>query len=222
MSEVTDQSSTRGYLELRLALAPPKPEFTSRVLLDAAEGAAIHTFGWPIGVVIHRDEYAPRPTTDGIVAEVSVPRQSYDFWSLRTNGDYYLLQSLFEDQRTTASLFADTRVVRVTESLLFCARLYSRLGVNRSSVVHVGIRHGGLKGRHLRTANPLRFLALDRTTVETRVDFELSATLAELEDDLVSYVKRVCDPLFMVFDFFELSEGVYRDLVDGFVAGQVR
>jgi hypothetical protein len=174
--------------------------------------------------VRHDAEGRPKPTNDGIVAEVKGPYGSYDYWSWRTNGDFYSLLSLFEAEGGPGRLFVDTRVVRVTEALLYCARMYSRLGVDRSALVHVAVRHGGLAGRRLSAANPMRRFTLrdDRETAETEVETEIAATLAELEDDLIGYVKRTCAPLFVLFDFFELADEVYKDLVDGFVAGQVR
>lgn len=210
-----------GFMELRFALAPPKPTFTPKQLLEAARAAEIHTFGWPIGVVLDPDEYRPRPTVDGITAEVNVAGQSYDFWSFRTDGDYYLLKSLFEDRRVPNSLFADTRIVRVTEALLFCARLYGQLEVDPVKVVHIAVRHGGLYGRTLRTANPARHLSIPRTTMESEVGTESSVMLGEIDSRIVDLVKRVCGPLFMVFDFLETGDPVYEDLVSNFVAGRV-
>ncbi len=218
---MSEANSLPGFMELRFALSPPKPTFTPKQLLEAARAAEIQTFGWPIGIVLNPDEYRPHPSVDGITAEVDVAGQSYDFWSFRTDGDYYLLKSLFEDQRVPNSLFADTRIVRVTEALLFCARLYAQMDVDPAKVVHIAVRHGGLKGRTLQTANPVRHLSLPRTTMESEVGTEMSVMLGEVDSRLVEHVKRICGPLFMVFDFLELGDPVYEDLVGNFVAGRV-
>jgi hypothetical protein len=210
-----------GFMELRFALTPPKPSFTPKYLLDAARAAEIHTFGWPIGIVLDVDEYRPRPTVDGVTAEVDVAGQSYDYWSFRTDGDYFLLKSLFEDGRVPESLFADTRIVQVTEAFLFCARLYTHLGVDPGKVVHIAVRHGGLRGRTLRTANPARHLSMARVTTEAEVGTERSVTLGEIDSQLVELVKQTCAPLFMVFDFLEIGDPVYEDLITSFVAGRV-
>jgi hypothetical protein len=53
-------------------------------------------------------------------------RASYDYWALRENGVFYLLQSLFEDDRDANAIFFNSRLVRVTESLLFAANLLGR------------------------------------------------------------------------------------------------
>jgi len=210
-----------GFMELRFALAGPKPQLSPRQLLDAVQKSEIHTFGWPIGIVLQADEYRPRPTADGILAEVSAPGQSYDLWAMRGNGDYYLLKSLFEDRRVPESVFFDTRIVRVTEALLFCARLYSNLDIEPTKEVHVAVRHGGLSGRHLRSATP-RTLRVGRTTIEQEIESTQVMLLGDIETKLVALVKGFLAPLFQVFDFFEVSDPTYEQIVNDFVAGRIR
>jgi hypothetical protein len=47
------------------------------------------------------------------VTEVSLPdgkssgKPSYDFWAMRNNGDFFLLHSLFADERGVQKLFVD-------------------------------------------------------------------------------------------------------------------
>lgn len=50
------------------------------------------------------------------------------------------------------------------------------------------------------------------------VEATVMASLAEIESDLVGQVKRVIDPVFAAFEFFELSDEVLREIVDGFLA----
>ncbi len=129
-----------GYMEVRFALSRPKPQWSQRELLEAAERAQIHTFGWPIGVVAPNGGGRPRPTSDGIVAEVVFDDYgSYDYWCLSRRGDFYLLKSLFEDKRGTGTLFFSTRIVRVTETLLYCGRLYSRLNTPTTTAINIGL-----------------------------------------------------------------------------------
>jgi hypothetical protein len=58
----------------------------------------------------------------------------------------------------------------------------------------------------------------DRGAGPLKFNSTVTATLAEIESDLVTQVKKVIDPLFVVFDFFQLSDQVLRDIVDKFVA----
>ncbi len=211
-----------GFMEVCFALSSEKPNKTQSQLLKAAEQSQIETFGWPIGVVLsNREEFRPRPRVDGIVAEVAVgSRESYDYWALKRDGDFYLLQSLFEDTRKPGSIFFNTRIVRVTEVLLYCARLYSNLGVPSTASVNIFIRHGGLKGRFLRSTGN-RLMPREYTTTENEVDSTIREPLVKIETNLVDLVKKLTEPLFMIFDYFEVLESVYAEIVNSFVADKV-
>jgi hypothetical protein len=204
-----------GYCEILFALPHPKISKKPSELLQAAEQAQIHTFGWPIGIVVH-DERRPRPVAEGIIAEIPSPFGSYDYWTLRRNGDFYLLKSLFEDQIRPGCIFYDTRITRTTEALLYCARLYTRLEVPASSAVHFGLRFGGLKGRVLSSSVPgvwpyKREAIADE--IHTTMDFQLS----RLDADIVGIVKNLLDPLFELFEFYQVPDERYAQLVNNFV-----
>ncbi|MCH8041229.1 MAG: hypothetical protein IH977_12950 [Nitrospinae bacterium] len=220
--QAAQETATPGFMEIGFALSGEKPNFTQRNLLEAAREAQINTFGWPIGVVfVNREEYRPRSTADGIVAEVSANGHgSYDYWALRRNGDFYLIKSLFEDRERTGVVFFNTRIVRVTETLLYCARLYSRLNIPGTSGINISVVHGGLKDRVLASAGGVRELFQRHSTTENQVGLAVSVQLSSIESDLVQLVKELVSPLFMVFDFFELSDHDYADIVNQFVQGR--
>jgi hypothetical protein len=216
-----------AYMEVAADLQPPGSWLQPR-LLEVIREASIHTFGWPIGVVLdNRDEYRPRPTSDGIVAEVAIgesepnnfaqDRRSYDYWKLFRDGRFYTLLSLFEDERQPGHLFFEVRIKRVTEALLLLARIYRRLGASDRDLVTARFRHAGLASRSLVAANFDRDVG-ERTTTEDVVETTVTASLSEIESDLVAQVKQVISPLFVVFEFFELSDAVLQDIVDSFVA----
>lgn len=209
-----------GYMEAHLHPLGSNPLKTQTELLEAAREAAIHTFGWPIGIVLEREEYRPRPNADGITAEIAADRRTYDYWSLRRSADFFLLQSLFEDMRSERAIFFDTRIVRVTELVLYCARLYSRLGMEPSTRVVIAVTHGGLRGRLLTSAGSSRRVFPTPTTSEETVSAEVRLSLSEIESNLVTAVKELTQPLFTVFDFFEPSDSEYAQIVDAFVAGR--
>ena len=110
---------------------------------------------------------------------------------------------------------------KFTEALLFCARLYSNLGVEPNKQVHVSVRHGGLVGRHLRSATPL-IVSLDRTTIEHEIESTQVMLLGDVETKLVSLIKGFLAPLFQVFDFFEVADPTYEQVFNDFVAGRIR
>lgn len=218
------KSGKSGFMEIRMTLPDSKLNITQGELLRVANQAQIRTFGWPLGIVINREEYRPRPKTDGIVAEINIVeegiRSGFDYWTIRRDGTFYLLKNLFEDMRKPDYIFFNTRIVRITEALLYSVRLYSGLNVPPDSRILIGIRHGGLKGRIL-SAVGNRDLDYDRKSDEDEIYTEVETTFEKIESDLVDIVQRFTQPLFVIFDFFELDRKVLEDIVNNYVAGKV-
>ena len=211
-----------GCMEIVASLPPPKPQKNLEELNDAAYKAPIHTFGWPIALYMAKEELRPRPRADGIVATIhSARKDSFDYWALRRNGDFYFLGSLFEDERRPQSLFFDTRTVRVTEAFLYLLRLYGFLGIPRDQEVVVRITHDGLKGRHIDAASQNRDVFPKSTTVEDRSTTELRVSLDNLEAELPKHVRAVVEPLFELFDFKRFSTDVIDGITLAFVEGRV-
>jgi hypothetical protein len=214
-----------GSMEIRFSLGEKTMNWGPGDLDEAARKSTINTFGWPIGVYLNTDEYRPKPRSDGIFAEVKSREgfsgPSYDYWTINRSGDFFSLSSFFEDCSTAGKLFVDTRIVRATEALMYCARLYSRLNVEQSSTVHFALRFDGLSGRTLAVANPLRSSPRRRPCDEDDVDTVITTTLQGIEDNLVELVKDLLSQLFILFDFLEVSDGVYEEIVNKFVRGEV-
>ncbi|MDQ2915061.1 MAG: toll/interleukin-1 receptor domain-containing protein [Chloroflexota bacterium] len=215
----------KGAMEIRSALHEPIAK-SQLELLNAVRKAEIRTFGWPIGIILeNREEYRPRPITEGVVAEVAISEKSlsgkpsYDYWMARNNGDFYLLQTLFEDERAESVLFFDTRIVRVTEAFLFLAGFYETLGAAPESRVTVGIAHHGLQGRTLTSAGQRH--VFPRTTTALRSESQISDTEAGLRANLTDHVMRVLEPMFMLFDFTTFARPIYEDIVTKFSSGHV-
>jgi hypothetical protein len=214
-----------AHMELRVAIAHEMSK-SQIELLNAVKHSEIRTFGWPIGVILeNRQEYRPRPYEDGIRAEISVSkadRTSYDYWALRSNGDFYLLQSLFEDSRRPNSIFFDTRIVRITESLMFAEKLYSKLGAPPDAKVIVRISHRGIAGRSLTSASQRRFVSPKDPGAENESTSEVVTILGTMKQTRVDDVRKLLEPMFMLFDFQEFSAQVYEDIVRGFENGEIR
>ena len=215
----------QGHMEVRAAIHPPKPLEKQADLNRAASAAQSSTSGWPIAVYLDTDEFRPRPRADGIVASVQPDtRDSFDYWSIRTNGDFYFLGSLSEDKwqpdQVGQLFFFDTRTIRATEAILYCIRLYSQLGVDRSARLSVAMRYGGLRGRRWASATgrlpPIQRRVADEDVID---DLEITGSLDEFEGQLVDKVIELTAPLFALFDFAELDRSFYEQIVNGFVAG---
>ena len=220
-----EELGRQGYMEVRAAIHSPKPSKKQAELNRAARNAQIETFGWPIAVYLDTDDFRPRPRADGIVASIHADSHpSFDYWSIRTNGDFYFLGSLFEDEQRPGQVgqffYFDTRTIRTTEAILYCIRMYSQLGVDRSARMSIAVRHGGLRGRLWASASG-RFIRQRRVADEDAIDVEATATLDEFESHLVDKVIDLTAPLFSVFDFAEVNRPIYEQIVNAFVAGRV-
>jgi hypothetical protein len=213
-----------GMLEIRFALATPKINVDQSKLLEAANKSTISTFGWPIGVILeNREEYRPKPRQDGIYANIPISserRGSYDYWSIKTNGDVYILKSLFEDSRKPNKLFFNTRIVRTTEALLYCHRLYKNLGAATDSKIKFCTKYSGLKGRELSSSSPNRSI-YERKASEDSVESCCAFSLNDIAENPTEVVKDLLEPVFILFDFFKLSDQVYADIVNKFINGEV-
>jgi hypothetical protein len=217
-----------AYLEVAAELRPPG-SWSQKRLLDDLRSSSIHAFGWPVALILDGDAASrPRPTSDGVVAKISVngkgspnpfgqDRTSYDFWKLFRDGRFFTLFSLFEDERAPGSIFFEVRISRVVESLLLLSRFYRRLGASDTDELSVRFRHHGLAGKVLRAAQRSRFLP-EHSTAEDTVESTITATLADLEANPTPYAKEVINPLFVVFEFFELGEGVFEEVAQDFLA----
>jgi hypothetical protein len=204
-----------GSMEVKFVLSE-KISKTQKELYDAAQQAVIHTFGWPIGIFMTKEAFRPRPRADGISAEVAVDdKSSYDYWALRKNGDYFLFKSLFEDSRAENVIFIDTRVIRTAEVLLFCGRLYERLGVVPENTVRIAVGYSGLKGRTLSSAKSGVWNR--RVCSEDSIESEIKIRLTQIQADLVGLVVALTTELFQLFDFFKPTPRQYETLVNDFV-----
>jgi hypothetical protein len=228
MNGIAQIASLPGFMEVRFAPEQVPVSKSPKELLSAVEQAEIKTFGWPIGVTLQsRPEYRPRPSEYGIKAEVAISesdrtgRSSYDYWALTHEGDFYLLQSFFEDMRVENSLFFNTRIVRVAEALLFGARLYGNLGLLPQARISVRVRHQGLRGRKLASSSPNRMLWDERTSDSDVMTTGFILTVGQMHHDVVQYTQTVCAPIFQLFDFAEFGPSIYDDIVRKFLNGVV-
>lgn len=210
------KSGQSCFMEIKMRPLGSQLNLKQAQLLETADKAQVHNFGWPIGVVLNRDEYRPRPKSDGIVAEINAG-DSYDYWTIHYDGSFYLLKSLFEDRRQQNTIFFDTRIVRITEALMYARNLYSGLGVSKSEPILIGIRHGNLKGRILTSADPGRLIHESYTSLENEVYTEINTNIEELTVNLFDLVEKFIKPLFVIFDYFEISRKVLEDIITRFI-----
>jgi hypothetical protein len=195
-------------------------------LRRAARESMITTLGWPIGLVLDRDDARPRPKNNGIFAEIRSAGFTegviYDYWELTRNGDFYTLMSLFEDDRDKMAIFVQSRILRTIEALLHCAKLYRSLGADSAASIDFTIWYHGLRDRSLKSsAIIVELLAQTKTSYEDELTTTIVFRLDRLESDLSILVEDLCSPLFLLFDFFKLPSSYYVQLISEFKAGRI-
>lgn len=225
-----DKKKLKGYLEFFASLPNSNLNLDLSELLEAMDRTQIHTFGWPIGIVIHTEKDKPKPYENGIRCLVDSDRH-YDYWSLARNGDFYLLKSLFEDigdhGNRTGGIFFDTRTIRTAEMLLRTGSLYKFLGIPEDEIVECKLEYGGLKDRVLTAANqnravtmspPVRKCSVDK--VEKNFKMPLSDFLEQ--EKIKGMVFEVIKAITEMCDFFVPSKSHIIDpMVEAYMNGDI-
>lgn len=216
------QSNGGRQTYMEIAFGPEHPlDLTQQKLRDSAEAAQVHTFGWPLGVVLAGDA-RPVPSTDGIVAKIAADIGA-DYWTLSKEGCGYVMNTNFEEHRWGDGVISiDTRIVRVTEAFLYVRNLMKQYGVADDEKISAAIWHGGLKGRTLRfsSQNRLGPIQMHRSEVDDSGQV-VEAPLKAIDDNLVAYVKAIVAPMLALFDYFQFNDGLYKEIVEAYVGGQV-
>ena len=211
------KAGRKGFMEVVFYSPNAVIDQPQDALLSAARNAAIDA-GGPIGTVLDEDDKRPRPTKEGIVAEINNAFRrfrAYDYWALTKQGDFYSLINLSEDNGPNdTTIFFNVRIDRTTETLLYCSRLYRGLGANGNTRVVLTIRHGGLRGRVLSGGGV-------QSSTEDEIASEVSFLLFDLDRDLVDLVEKLCEPLFLIFDFKRFGRHIYQTIVTDVVNGKV-
>jgi hypothetical protein len=217
------KSGFTAYVEAFSVLSLPRGNVFQNELVEAVKTSKISTFGWPIGVMgFGSDEMRPKPLSDGIINSIfGLNGDSYDFWALKKDGSFYLLKSLFEDKRGEKQVFFNTRIVRTTEMLMFLSSLYKKLGALKENVISFHLRYAGLANRYLTSIGNRSLSRSYGPCKENDIETNIAIILADLDKSVSSLVSELLSPVFMLFDFFELEQKIFDDIVVKFRGGKV-
>jgi len=216
-----------GFMEVYHYLLDSEIHKSQPELLAAAKQSMILKFEPPIGAVSDRVGTKPKPTNNGIVAEIRTTREAglaydYDYWALTKTGDFYALMSFSEDNPYRSEIFFDARIIRTAEAILHAANLYEYLKVEPNTLVKLAIRYGGLKGRTLAASLPEDRARIIENKNETEDTVRVSASfrLSSVKSDLPVLVEKLCEPLFILFDFYRFDHQIYSEVISNFIAGR--
>lgn len=215
------KSDLTGYMEFKCYMPNSELNVPLSDLVRFADLSQVHSFGWPIAPVIHDDRFKPVPFENGIRCLIE-QNGMFDFWTLKPDGKFYILKSLFEDIRGGGKIFFDTRIIRTMEVLWRTARLYKQMGANDDVIIECEIEYGGLANRKLMAANPNRIMVVTRVCHDNVFAQQISSTVGNLltVDGLSNEVHNFCQNFFQHFEFFELRREHTDQIVQAYFSGR--
>jgi len=216
-----------GYLKAFLCMNLGKT-LGIKELLPIAEKSQCHNTGWPIGVVLTKEDHAPYPIENGVEAVIS-GWTGFDYWFLEKNGNFYFIRKFEEDKEPTKTktgknvLWFDIQIWRVGEVLLYCLNLGRELQLDFSKKVDVDITYKGLKDRVLSCNNRNRAWFHDDlyfSRVE-EFNFHFSESLDYIKLNFKELVFNIISELTYYFNKFNLERRICDDIVDEFLNSKV-
>jgi hypothetical protein len=82
------------------------------------------------------------------------------------------------------------------------------------------VTHAGLSGRSLASSTTSRHVTR-AVARDTKAEVEIVVTLGSARDTLVDDVRRITEPMFMLFNFTQFERPIYADIVGRFEKGKV-
>jgi len=213
-----DPMKPAGFFQMMatLSIVPPK---TQLELKQAAQAAAIHNYGWPIGVCLTRNDLAPKPIKDGIA--VQIDSNHYQRWALSTNGDFFVRESfVVEDDRDNhrnRSIYWNIRAIRLTECFLYIHRLATIFNAPPNTVAKFEFKHSGISSRILLQSGnefwPDLDLDIDQPAFENEIEYSVDCTIKDIPGNIIGLVKQVCEPLYAMFNFTTISAASLESVI---------
>lgn len=193
-------------------IPPPPPVSLSRLseILRLSKGRET---GWPIGVILTKEELRPHPFEEGIEAWIDshVMTHGLDYWYARRTGFFYQTRAFEEDlelQPGAGVLDVTLPIWRMGEAMLHASRVARNYG---SPVEHIRFysRYQGLAGRVLWSHRPEIDL-FERYVCRSDVwSNQIDLPVEFDREGLVTMLHRLLTPLYEQFDLFEMPIGAY-------------
>jgi hypothetical protein len=225
---MTEREHQPSYLEIAHYPVGLNADWSQADLLAATQKSVSRNTGWPIGVVLTRPEFSPKPMSDGIraVIQATTVIDRFDFWSLNRRGYFYFLRQLEEDSddrvKPRTSLYFDTRIWRIAEGLQHCAILYRALNLPDETQIHIQLVHHGLEGRKLVASDPIRSFAMfGRISHENESRWAKLVPLGAIEPNLEALVGEISGELFMLFEYWQPQPEVWKSVLQTFLNSRV-
>lgn len=216
--------SLNSYVEISISPINESLNLNQSSLLEIADKSQIMTFGWPIAVIFNdSSEYKPTPKSDGIVSDVLREAngyfgKSFDFTYFRKNGQIFITKNIFEDSKFPNTIIPSVRISRTTEILMYVAKYYNYCKLSTDTSINITIKYHGLKERTISFGgySPLISLGI-RQSKENDCVSEITTSLREIESKLPDLVNKILEPLFVLFDFYQIDKNFLFQEVNKFI-----
>jgi hypothetical protein len=196
-------------------------EFSTDQIRDVLQQAEIRRTGWPIGAYLTGGDQQPHPQPDGVMAEYTPSDHlKIDYWYAKNKGEFYFARNLESDSgngeaKPKTSLYFDTLIWRIAESLEHCLAYYKSLNIDNKERVKIKLTIDGLKGRGLSAWNQMRALTLRHYTCSSELStWETEIELKVLQEQLDETIYEATKKLLIMFDFFVPNKEVVIDILD--------
>lgn len=196
-------------------------EFSTDQIRDVLQQAEIRRTGWPIGAYLTGGDQQPHPQSDGVMAEyMPSDHLKLDYWYAKNKGEFYFARNLESDSgngeaKPKTSLYFDTLIWRVAESLEHCLAYYKSLNIDDRERVKIKLTIDGLKGRGLSAWNQMRALTLRHYTCGSELStWETEVELKVLQEQLDETIYEATKKLLIMFDFFVPNKEVVMDILN--------
>ncbi len=206
-----------GHYDMSFAIEGDFQEQSLRDLKDTIQTATKNHSGWPPFVLIQRKPFGMRPVDDAIECWIGPDSDGsfdrpdhHDFWRISPRGLFFTRRGYSEDAEQDgmkAGSFFDitTPTWRLGEGILQAYYVASALGAREAELI-CHAKWTGLRNRTLISrGNPRRYISANRYKC-AQGDYEAAkvVSVSALPDALPEVVWTMLNPLYQVFDFFDL------------------
>ena len=186
-----------------------------------AHARRINYTGWP--PFLEQFQWKPSPIDDHIEAWVGTrtdddfPREPKycDYWRASRSGQLFRIRGYTEDSLNGNQYVPSGSIIDITlpvwrigEALYFAARYLGEF--EDIQTVLINCRFTGLSGRIISSISPDRYIQTHPCR-SSEVTTETSATLQQLQENMVEVVHQLLAPFYEVFDFYQLSRRLVEE-----------
>ena len=225
-SVLPEDSASRfpnGFYEMSFAIIGNKVAQNLADIQDRLrEARSIRLTGWIPFLEMLGKESKPYPYYGMVEAWVGRPDKSRtltdgpahsDFWRADKSGKLYTIRGYMEDeleQRPPGKVMDITFPVwRVGEATYFALRYAEKF--ENAEALAIRARFTGLNGRTLTSVTRQRLMADSGISQTDEILLETTASLEQIQDNMVEVMHDLLAPLYELFSFFPLSQALVEE-----------